>query len=229
MRSSGRQTDRLLSLYHQQVVELQKQSTNTHELAVQAKNQADRTKDVADRALTQANATNKLATEAKRAADIAKDSLKAQTRPWIGISVDSVSVPRPPAHTPNPNAPNLDLTFRIVLQNYGHSPAQGVIVRTDTILHSRPTEWKQKMNACMNQASGKVDVSDVVFPGEQGIFHKNSRVVVRANAGNFVILCVSYDDDYTTHHTGAIFACTDKEGSFSGHIEDMKIWNTMAD
>ena len=73
-------------LAEQTLREVRSGGTDTHELAVQAKNQADRTKDVADRTLDQANATNALARETKRQADIARDALNLEGRPWVGIS-----------------------------------------------------------------------------------------------------------------------------------------------
>jgi hypothetical protein len=66
--------------------EVRSGGADTHELAVQAKNQAERTKEVADRTLAQADATNALAREAKRQADIARDALNLEGRPWVGIS-----------------------------------------------------------------------------------------------------------------------------------------------
>jgi hypothetical protein len=81
----------------------------------------------------------------------------------------------------NPSAANLELRFNIVLQNFGRSPAEGVVTSMDTILHTRPVEWKQKLDACMALPSGgKLSPGDVVFPGEQGTIRKDSSILVRA-------------------------------------------------
>ncbi len=48
MQGSGKQTDQMLCLIRQQLEQITKQTTDTHELATQAKNQADRTKEIAE-------------------------------------------------------------------------------------------------------------------------------------------------------------------------------------
>jgi hypothetical protein len=47
MNGSGKQTDQLIGLYQQQLAELKKQATDTHELSTQAKIQADKTQELA--------------------------------------------------------------------------------------------------------------------------------------------------------------------------------------
>jgi len=94
--------------------EVQKGSTDTHELAVQAKNQADQTRDVAAQALAQAQAINRLAGEAKRSADTAKQSLAIQERPWVGY--ESLRI------QPDIQANNF-VESSLVVRNWGHGPA----------------------------------------------------------------------------------------------------------
>ncbi len=65
MESSSDQTNQLICLYRQQLAELQKQATDTHELAAQAKNQADRTKELGDRTL---------------------QAMRIDERAWVGFS-----------------------------------------------------------------------------------------------------------------------------------------------
>jgi hypothetical protein len=103
MEGTSTQTDQMIWLIRQQLAQLTKQATDTHELAAQAKDQTESTKDIADRALTQATATNELARQAKRSADSSEraineasrhaqealdESIKAYVldqRPWIGV------------------------------------------------------------------------------------------------------------------------------------------------
>jgi hypothetical protein len=44
MKDSGKQTDQLISLYEQQLIQLQKQASNTHDLSVTSRDQVDATK-----------------------------------------------------------------------------------------------------------------------------------------------------------------------------------------
>jgi len=113
MKGSGAQTDQMLCLIRQQLEQITKQATDTHELALQAKNQADRTKDVADSALLQANATNKLAIQAKRSADASQIDIRA----WIQPTFHSEFFPvRPKSEYSEP--------FGFI--NVGKSPASNI-------------------------------------------------------------------------------------------------------
>jgi hypothetical protein len=109
MRSTSGQTEQLIRLYQQQLSELHKQASDTHELALQAKNQADMTRLVADRAFAQAEATHKLADEAERSGDIAIGSNEANVRAWLTVNVGEKTG-----------------TFAISMHNTGKSPALNV-------------------------------------------------------------------------------------------------------
>ncbi len=78
MKASGKQTDALIGLFQQQVYELKKQVSDTHDLAVAAGKQAI--------------ATSDSARQAARSANTAKDALQSSIelsredrRPWVGL------------------------------------------------------------------------------------------------------------------------------------------------
>lgn len=118
----------LIRLYQRQLAELQKQATDTHELAIQAKNQADGTKEVADRALIQANATSQLAVQARksndlahRALDTAAEASKADQRAWFGI--DDFEILQY-----DPDDPKKPFRMQINFKNTGKTPARQIHV-----------------------------------------------------------------------------------------------------
>lgn len=101
------------------LMEIQKGSGDTHELAVQAKNQADRTKDVADaakkqsaQAETQAKATSSLATEARETFTASKTNFLIDHRPYI--TVENISMIKDPSGHD---------AIHITLTNSGRTPA----------------------------------------------------------------------------------------------------------
>jgi hypothetical protein len=132
MDASGKQTDRLLGLYQQQLSQLTKQSADTHDLAVRTKDLADAAaiaelsaeksaKASQDFALTAAkidagvgDAVQQLSAQAQTA----RDSIYLEQRPWVGIEVISV-----------PTDPNLIRSItpvssvQIVARNTGRTPA----------------------------------------------------------------------------------------------------------
>ncbi len=85
MRGAGTQTDKLIRLYQEQLAQLTKQVSDTHELAIQAKNQADMTKDLARSAEEQARANKRAANAAVSAADTAKETLYVSQRAYVVI------------------------------------------------------------------------------------------------------------------------------------------------
>jgi hypothetical protein len=133
MQGSGRQTDRLLGLYQQQLDLLEKQAGDTHELAGEAKIQADASKTIAEKANTQAKATNKLATETARSATTASRQLKVMQeqfaisqRPWLNVTSST---------SPNKSGPDYDFRWggnnvlfkpNLTVTNLGNLPAVNV-------------------------------------------------------------------------------------------------------
>jgi hypothetical protein len=92
MQGSGKQTDRLLCLYQQQLAQLTKQVGDTHELAERTKDlaghmkdQADRTKTIAEQATVQADANKRLAQNAVDALGNTKQSFRDERRAWVGV------------------------------------------------------------------------------------------------------------------------------------------------
>lgn len=88
MRGSSAQTERLLGLQEQQLGELRKQASNTHDLAVAAGGQAA--------------ASQKLATSSKIQADTTRQQLVLSQRPWVGVDLERqpmISIEREPGRT----------------------------------------------------------------------------------------------------------------------------------
>jgi hypothetical protein len=111
--------------------EIQKGSTDTHELAVQAKNQADRTKEIADSALRQANATRALAVAAGVAAEATNMNARLaqlSERAWVGITGLELVSNHPPM--PGESLPAVDemMTIRVRFSNTGRTPALNIRV-----------------------------------------------------------------------------------------------------
>jgi hypothetical protein len=148
--SSG-QTDRLLDLYQQQLAELRRQSSDTHDLAVQAKDQADRTRDLAAAAAEQADATRMIAanaaTQAKAASDLASNSagelatlqkqLELTDRPWIKVTDLRLWDCGSPCSTvtwyPVPAAEQNQMStgYWVTVKNIGGSTALNVVTFTE--------------------------------------------------------------------------------------------------
>jgi len=125
MEGGSKQTDQLLSLYRQQLEELHKQAGNTHDLAVAARDEAKASKTIAEKATKQAaelhdsvEQATRLANDAEVANSTAQTALDIQTRPWIGITIDKVTIKHHQLNTHGFNA-IVDST----IQNYGSSPA----------------------------------------------------------------------------------------------------------
>jgi len=86
MDDAGKQTDRLICLYGQQVAQLSKQASDTHDLAVNAKLQADRTKAIADQAAPQARAARDAANAAQQALYLSNRANIISIQPQLRIA-----------------------------------------------------------------------------------------------------------------------------------------------
>ena len=131
MDDAGKQTDRLICLYGQQVSELSKQAGDTHDLAVAAKAQSDQTKTIAKQAVVQANAAKSAAKTADEALHISERAYVVAGHPSMNASFDTVSLP---------------------IVNTGHIPsgkvkaiiheATTVVIPNSSINPSIETHWK---------------------------------------------------------------------------------------
>jgi len=97
MRGSGRQTDKLISLYQQQVAQLTKQAGDTHDLAVAAGTQAINAGEQVKKLEAGVKETHALATAAQTAN---KNAVEAD-RPWIGgaLTVQDFEANKIPTYT----------------------------------------------------------------------------------------------------------------------------------
>lgn len=112
MQSSSKQTDQLIGLYGQQVGELRRQASDTHELAVQAKNQAD--------AVRGQLPELKLAAKASQnAANIARDTLQISQGAYVSIGRKDGVI----AEFKKSTSPKFSDGLVMYFQNSGHLPA----------------------------------------------------------------------------------------------------------
>jgi len=115
MQGSGRQTDQLINLYRQQVAQLTKQASDTHDLALTAKEQA-----------VAAQAT---ATAAQGTAATTTQAMKIQASPWVGSTEVKLI-----AQDPSWNY----VTFKMFMANEGSTPAMNIkIVQAIVVLDKR--------------------------------------------------------------------------------------------
>ncbi len=133
IRDSGKQTDKLLSLYRGQLEQLTKQTTNSEILARNASRQADALQNLT-------LATTKSANAAVLQSRTSANQLQASERPWItvdaSIATDLVYL-----------SGTANISIRFVLTNYGHSPAINVSVHPE--LFPMPTDiMKRQKDIC---------------------------------------------------------------------------------
>lgn len=143
MGDSGKQTDRLLSLYQRQLEQITKQANDTHDLAIAVRDEATASQGIAGQAVTQATQTTRLANDthslassagtqatatqtlainSQQSVATAKDAIYQEERPWVGIEIVRVDA------APNfiKTAPGIVATsFVIMAHNTGKTPAVG--------------------------------------------------------------------------------------------------------
>jgi hypothetical protein len=221
---SGKQTDRMILLYRQQVNQLSRQAGDTHDLADQAKVQATE-------ATIAANA-------AKQSADVAKTTLIATNRPWLDLE----------AHLAGPLTLNEEGEARIPVEvdteNVGHSPAVGVSDAQSTIqvILLTPSPWHELRKVC-DQATGQSmnphnrGVTQTIFPGKPyqqlinlGLSKQEVNRSIRdlfPTAGRdpyihpVIIWCAAYRADFsdTPHRIGYVWELKRRTPSGIGFIE----------
>lgn len=113
MQSSSKQTDQLIGLYRQQVGEVRRQASDTHELAVQAKNQADAVRG-------QLPALKLAAKASQNAANIASDTLQISQGAYVSMGRKDGVI----AEFRKSKDPKLRDGMVIYFQNSGHLPAK---------------------------------------------------------------------------------------------------------
>lgn len=143
MEGGGKQTDQMLCLIRQQLEQITKQATDTHDLAVAADKQARAAKVQSGNTVKLANAasdqvtklqlgvneTSRLAGAAESANTNAARALEAQTRPWIGVIGEPEDIKQGDL-LKGVDPPTRGITFTIRLKNYGQSPAMRVTIQS---------------------------------------------------------------------------------------------------
>lgn len=132
---------------------------DTHELAVQAKNQADAAKILAEqakaqtgkadtliqKAVEQAAATNRLAGQAKRSADVARQSFDFTNRPYIGIDQINIGYGIPGSDElaiPSPSPKVLEIAKRmrttVAIKNFGPVSGSNCVLTWRVLVDGNP-------------------------------------------------------------------------------------------
>jgi hypothetical protein len=126
--SSG-QMNQLIEKYRQQVAQVSRQASETHELAVQAKNQAERTKTIAQQAVIQANQTAQLA-------ELTRKTLETSQKAYVTIGRPDGVV----AEILWPKEDTGNAGLLVYFQNNGRLPARFNWGADSTIVAIVPTD-----------------------------------------------------------------------------------------
>jgi len=142
----------------------------------------------------------------KEANKIARDSLEAQTRPWIGIPKIELTEQK---DTGSVDHPRLHWTFFINMQNYGHSPAKQVAITTDSMFgHGVPWQSWDTCKSAEQKSIGNIQTK-VVFPTDvprEGEFGADFAISPSAPMGKYLIVCIAYQGiTGNMHHTKIVY------------------------
>jgi hypothetical protein len=202
MKGSGEQTDRLLCLYQQQLAQITKQATDTHDLAVAAGKQADQaltqttqttklatdTHELASSAVIQSRATRDLAGDAAGQLATMKTQLEISQRAWIAVDAVSlghfewVMVPGRPLQAVI--EPTIDY------RNVGNIPAVNVYGVTEVVFADqtgtvdfKPYIIKEQREFCSKSMNSELYATNpkIVFPSKGSSFGVSANITPRQN------------------------------------------------
>lgn len=202
MQDSGKQTDRLLCIYQQQLAQLSKQAGDTHDLATAAG--------------TQAVDTGKLAVAAGQQARTGAAQLQVAYRPWVDFE-SVIAITSPIRGDFPPGGGHISFSVKFAIRNTGNAPAMNAVFEADAIVFNHDpkdvlpaTKTEDYCKALKLEKGGHFSI----FPGE---------IISRSNSINYyptnspewgngyfmpgIIACVLYKSpiDSEWHYTGRIF------------------------
>ena len=215
MQGSGKQTDRLLYLYQQQLAELKKQSADTHNLAAAAGDQAL----ASQRAATaMAHQVQKLQAGVEQTSRLATAS-ENQTRPWVGVEGTA------PADFASESIQVA--AFKIKLRNYGQSPALGLIrfpqfklvtpVSPNVALFDEYRICEETGDVSVGSHTWtlvRLGLIDVIPPGPEGVIVQSVKVDNPGGADlykteHLILGCIAYTGlTGTVYHTRLMYSAT---------------------
>lgn len=192
MQASGRQTDQMLCLIRQQLEQVTRQATDTHELAVQAKNQADRMAE-------QLPELRRSARAAQDAAKISRDAMHISEKAYITIG-----------------SPQFDFAKHIVslsVTNNGRIPSGpiDIVAHAFVVRINSPFEQTLYLNQAIEKGWKRQHFLSVSIGSPFNITHALQKMdQTEINAGHQNIIFVGfadYNDGFPDTPTQRSFFC----------------------